>query len=393
MYKKIGILLFMILLLFFPVITLLTLPKEAKPFSENENRYLSEFPKLNPKSVAEEEFMTGFDTWLSDRFFGRERWISTKNNIEEALGKTETSTVYTKDDRMLQILSEYDSIGAPYSVETIDKNLNVIQTFADAYPDTPVYFMLCPTSVGIYGQELLPEAVKNVTIDEQSMISDCYNKLDHVTVIPVAESLYAAKDEYIYYRTDHHWTSLGAYKAYAAAGEILGYTPYSLDDFSVTTGSTEFQGTLFSKTLDQSVTKDTIDLYTLAENPIDFNLTTLSGGNSASYDSIFFPEYLEVKDKYSTYTGQNMGIVTITGAGTQKNQQEEKSLLIIKDSYANSMIQFLANNYTTITMLDLRYLNQPYSSLIQVEDYDQVLFLYNCITFSDDGDLIKLNLQ
>lgn len=406
MHKKIGILLFMVILIILPVITLLTLPKEKKPFSENENRYLSEFPELDLEAVIEEDFMNGFDSWLSDRFYGREIWISAKNNIEEMLGKTEISTVYTKDDQMLQILSEYDNIGAPYSTDTVETNLNVIQTFADKHPDTPVYFMLCPTSVGIYGEDLLPEAVKDVSVNEIDMIDDCYSKLSSIGTIHVEDSLFASKDEYIYYRTDHHWTSLGAYKAYAASSETLGFTPYNLEDFNVVTGSTSFQGTLFSKTLDQSVTKDAIDMYTLADNSVSCTLTSTNGVTEETFDSIFFPEYLEVKDKYSTYTGQNAAIVTIdstnlqnlplaasSGCDGNKNQQEDKSLLIIKDSYANSMVQFLANNYTTITMIDLRYMNQPFSNLINVDDYDQVLFLYNCITFSDDGDLIKLNME
>lgn len=391
MHKRIGIILFMVILVLLPVITMLTLPEEKKPFSENENRYLSEFPELDFKSVIEEDFMNGFDSWISDRFYGREIWISAKNNIEELLGKTEISTVYTKDDQMLQILSEYENIGAPYSTDTVETNLAVIQTFADKHPDTPVYFMLCPTSVGIYGEDLLPEAVKRVSVNEIAMIEDCYSKLSGVKTIHVEDSLSVSKDEYIYYRTDHHWTSLGAYKAYAAAGETLGYTPYDLEEFDVVTGSNAFQGTLFSKTLDQSVTKDAIDMYSLADGSVSFTLTSSNGVTEETFDSIFFPEYLEVKDKYSTYTGQNAAIVTIESIN--KNQQEDKSLLIIKDSYANSMVQFLANNYTTITMIDLRYMNQPFSNLINVEDYDQVMFLYNCITFSDDGDLIKLNME
>lgn len=392
MHKKIGIILFMLILIVFPVVTLLALPEEKKPFSENENRYLSEFPEFNLEAITEEEFMDGFDSWISDRFYGRELWISAKNHMEELLGKTEISTVYTKNDQMLQVLSEYEEIGAPCSIETINRNLDVIQTFAENHPDTPVYFMLCPTSVGIYGDDLLPDTVKNVSVDEAAMIDYCYQYLTDVETINVTDSLMNAKNEYIYYRTDHHWSSLGAYYAYAAAGEVLGYTPYSLDAFHVVTGSTEFQGTLFSKTLDQSVTKDWIDLYTLADGSVSSTLTASNGLEETSYDSIFFPEYLEVKDKYSTYTGQNAAKVTIESIHSGDTENEEKSILIIKDSYANSMIQFLVNNYTTITMLDMRYSNFSYTSLVNVEDYDEVLFLYNCITFSDDSDLIKMNL-
>ena len=344
--------------------------------------------------------MNGFDSWFSDRFYGREQWISAMNDSEQLMGKTEISTVYTKDDRMMQVLSDYDDIGTAYDADKIHTNLAVINSFAAKHPEIPTYFMLCPTSVGVYGNSLLPSAVKNVSVDEKDMIESCYNELSSVTPINIYNALKEHDSEYIYYRTDHHWTSLGAYYAYQSAGAELGYTPYELKDFTKETASTEFQGTLFSKTLDQSVTKDEIDFYTLADNSATPSMTTSNGlDKEASYDSIFFRDYLDVKDKYASYTGQNVAVATISrnkasDAANDSNisDSENRSILVIKDSYANSMIQFLINNYDTVTMIDLRYTNQSISNLVNVEDYDQVLFLYNCITFSDENDLIKAGL-
>ncbi|MGN0393915.1 MAG: DHHW family protein [Coprococcus sp.] len=386
MHKKIGILIFMALLLIFPVLTFIFMPKEDKPFSENENRYLKEFPEVSLNSIKEETFMNDFDSWFADRFFEREAWISVKNKSERVLGKTETDTVYTINDRMIQVMSEYNDIGTNYNSETIDANINVINEFAQDYPDIPVYFMLCPTSAGIY-DNLISDTVKNVSVNQKDMIENCYNKLNNVTGIDITNALTDKKNEYIYYRTDHHWTSYGAYTAYVAAGKSLNYSPYPLDAYTVVTGSDSFQGTLFSKTLDQSVTKDKIDMYSLKDNTLNIKMTASDGVNTTEYESIFFPEYLDTKDKYSTYTGQNCSVVDITtNAGTGK------SLLLIKDSYANSMIQFLVGNYDRITMLDMRYINQYYGNLIDIDNYNQVLFLYNCITFADDGNMMKLSI-
>lgn len=389
MHKKIGIIIFILILIALPVMTIISLPDEAEPFSENENRYLSAFPTLSLENIKDESFMTGFDSWFSDRFYGRESWISVMNNTETLIGKTEISTVYTSEDQMMQLLSEYDDIGSEYSQEKIDTNIEIINNFAEEYNDIPVYFMLCPTSVGIYGEDLLPQTVLDVCVSEEEMIASCYNALSDVTAINVYDALYEARDEYIYYRTDHHWSSLGAYTAYMTASDILSYTPFDLSDFSVETASTEFQGTLFSKTLDRSVTKDVIDFYTLADGSVTSTLTSSNGITETSYDSIFFTEYLDVKDKYSAYTGENAGVVTIKSTRSEE-ADANKSILIIKDSYANSMIQFLVNNYDTITMIDMRYTNMSLSDLVNVADYDQVLFLYNCITFADDDDLAKL---
>ena len=181
MHKKIGIALFFVILIGLPVMTFTHLPKDKKPFSENENRYLEEYPEVSLESIKSEDFMNGFDKWFSDRFYGRENWISTKNKVETALGKSEISTVYTKDDQMMQLISTNSDIGTGCDYKDLDKNVNVINTFAEENPDIPVYFMLCPTSVGIYGEDLLPDYLKNVTEDEQDVIDYCYNKLDNVT--------------------------------------------------------------------------------------------------------------------------------------------------------------------------------------------------------------------
>lgn len=413
MHKKIGFILFAIILILLPVLTLINLPDEKKPFSENENRYLAEFPELSVENIKDESFMTGFDSWFSDRFCGRETWISAMNNTESLLGKTEISTVYTKNDQMLQILSEYDDIGAAYDEDKINANIEIINNFAEKYDNIPVYFMLCPTSAGIYGDELLPKAVLDVTVDEKEMISACYNALSNVTPINVYDALYEAKDSYIFYRTDHHWTSLGAYTAYNAAGTILGYTPYSLSDFSVETVSTDFQGTLFSKTLDQSVTKDTIDFYTLADDSVSTALTTSNGVTETSHGSIFFTEYLDVKDKYSAYTGQNAAVVkatsthagndtdanvdnnTDTNAGSdtdtkvaakdENSTETGKSILIIKDSYANSMVPFLVRHFKKIYVFDTRYYKDgPSAFIAEHPGITDVVLLYNMNTLDTD---------
>ena len=135
--------------------------------------------------------------------------------------------------------------------------------------------------------------------------------------------------------------------------------------------------------------KDEIDMYTLADGSISTTMEISNGVTTTEHDGIFYKEYLDVKDKYSTFTGQNAACATFKNKGVSNG----KSLLIIKDSYANSLIQFLSCNYETITMLDMRYTNLSYSDLVNVADYDQAVFIYNCITFAEDTNLAKLNLK
>ena len=380
MYKKIMIALFALFLTVPAILTFLFLSPEAQPFSENENRYLARFPKFSFDNITNKSFMEDFDEWLSDRFIGREDWILMKNKAESAIGKTEISGVFTYDDRMMEVWSGYNE-------ELFQKNLEAMNNFASRHDDIPMYFMLVPNAQEIYSN-LLPSVA--VTGNQKTFIRDAYNSLTEFDgFIDAYSQLSNNKSDYIYYRTDHHWTSYGAYLGYVAASSKLGFTAIDSGKFAIEHASNDFRGTLFSKTLDKSVTPDVIDFYTLNENEPKLTLSIIQNdGTYKEYDSLYFREYLDKKDKYSVFTGPNAAIMHIE---TQLENNDE-SIIIFKDSYAHAMIPFLTNHYSKITVIDLRYLNVDFQNYVSLDDYDQVLFLYNVITFSDDTDVKKLNI-
>lgn len=367
---------FFLFLLAMPILTLINLPGEDRPFSENENRYLSGFPEISFESYVDKSAMTGFEDWFSDRFFGREAWIKLKNSTERFIGKTEVNGIFTVDDRMMQVWEGYDPA-------FVDKNLAAINKFAEKNAGIPVYFMLAPTSQELYSY-LLPDCTP--TGNQSELNAYCRENLEcgFIDIFPVMKS---HADEYIYYRTDHHWTSYGAYLAYAEAAKSLGYQPLPLSAFDIEHASSDFRGTLYSKTLDDSITPDIIDYY---HNTSDSNLTlTINDGMSVKdYDSLYFREYLDVKDKYSSFMGTNSPVMTIT---TEENNNGQ-SILIFKDSYAHAFIPFLTSHYSKITVLDMRYINASYNTLVDMEEYDSVLILYNAITFTEDSHIRKLNM-
>lgn len=162
----------------------------------------------------------------------------------------------------------------------------------------------------------------------------------------------------------------------------------SYNSFNVETVSTEFRGTLFSRTLDDGVTPDEMTYFHPAGGERKVKMISNDGMKATEYDSLYVREYLEVKDKYSSFTGSNVPIVDIT-TGVENG----KSLLIVKDSYAHSLVPFLANHYSRITMVDMRYINSGLNMLVNLDDYDQTLFMYNAITFAQDANNInKLRL-
>ena len=375
---------FALMLTVIPIATLISsagLPENAK--SENENKYLQKMPQLNFETITEKTFMSDFEEYFSDRIVLREDWIRLTNSFDRLLGKREIKGVFTEDGRMMQSWRTSD-----YDISSVDKNLAAMENFAQKFPKMKTFFMLVPNAQEIYSDTLPANCG---AADQKQFIKYCYDATPSIAGIDAYSGLLAEKDDYIYYRTDHHWTSYGAYIGYKAAGSAMKFVPYSKDKFCIEHASNEFKGTLFSKTLDNSILPDTIDIYSLAQGEPSVQVSVYSSAEStATYDSMYFRDFLSQKDKYSAFLGQNVPRIDID---TELSEENDKgSLLIIKDSYAHSLVPFLSKHYSHITMLDLRYINSDRSNIgVDVSKYGTTLFMYNVITFSQDENVKKLN--
>ena len=233
-----------------PIATFITsagLPENAK--SENENRYLQKMPQFSFDTVTDKTFMSDFEEYFSDRIVLREDWIRLTNDFDRLLGKREIKGVFTEDGRMMQSWRTSD-----YNASSVDKNLAAMENFAQKYPKMKTFFMLVPNAQEIYSDTLPANCG---VADQKQFIKYCYDSTPSITGIDAYSGLLAAKNEYIYYRTDHHWTSYGAYIGYKSAGSAMKFTPYSEDKFCIEHASNGFKGTLFSKTLDNGVLPDT----------------------------------------------------------------------------------------------------------------------------------------
>lgn len=360
-------------LIVFALITVFS-PKET--FSELENKSLERKPKLSAKTWFDRSYTDKLEKYIADHFSGRVGWLELKSNIETSVGKKELNGIYILKNRLIEKVSAPD-----YS--DVDKSINAINTFG-AENDIPVYVMLVPTSAEFYKDEL---AAFYPQLDQRGFIDYVYSVLDEgISTIDVYDVLRSHKDDYVYYRTDHHWTSLGAYYAYAAAGEQMGYTPRELSFYDVEHASDSFKGTFYSKTLSTAIEDDTMDFYHSpdGDSPVTVEVTQEFGSKPEVSDSIYFRDYLDVKDKYASFLGTNAPIVTI------KTGSEGGKLLIIKDSYAHCYSQFLTEDYSEITLIDMRYIQLSYKKIIDVSEYDEALFLYNVSSFAGDTDLKKL---
>ena len=239
--------------------------------------------------------------------------------------------------------------------------------------------MLIPNSIYI-NQDKLPQYAE--TYNQKEIINNFYNSLDSkINTINVVDILLENKDKYLYFKTDHHMTSYGTYLAYTKLCRAVNIEPQNIDNFELKTVSKEFLGTFDSKAQVINQEKDQIDIYLNSYNQDII---------SAEYDkettnSIFNKEYLDKKDKYSFFLNGNNAKVVI-----KTKVENEKKLLVIKDSYAHIMAQFLCQNYEEIHFIDPRYYKASLTEYIKQNNITEILFLYNVSNIVTDLGILSL---
>ena len=371
----------LIFVIMIAVISIFNILKPSVVFSESENRYLEQFPQFSIETLLDGSFISDFETAVSDQFIMRDNWVTIKNVAELSLLKKDFNGVYyAKDgyliDQLQSLKLNNDKTETQYAT-----NLNYIKSFVERMEknNVDVSTMLVPTASYILRDKLPLYAPE---LDQKELIDTAKNTIGS-NVIDLTTKLYEHKDEYIYYRTDHHWTSLGAYYAYKEFCDKKGYKTNDLSWYKQTVLSDEFYGTTYSKANLSWIKPDTMTAFVSGDAKkfeVEYNLD----GNKTN--EIFVKSYLNKKDKYPVYLNGNQGITKIIG-GTQNG----KKLLIIKDSYANTFSTIASNDFEELYMIDLRYFKTSLDTFIEENEINDVLILYNLIGFTTDTNLYPLN--
>ncbi len=367
---------FCIFALLWSGLILCNLATPEKAFSENENRFLAELPQYTNEKLINGEYMNELDEYINDQFVFRDNWIGLKTMAERAMLKFDINSVYfTKDNYLIEKHNKSD-----VSKEQAGKNkeylLEFVKKYVEKLGEDRVNVMLVPTASAILKDKLPPFATG---YDQDAYLNEVIEALPEGTFIDVRNIFNQHKDEYIYYRTDHHWTTLGAYYAYEQWAKDAGFTPLSQDQFNITLGSDQFYGTLHSK-VNVKVEPDKIYLYEIKEDmnyELLYNLTDQT-------DTLYDLSKLEGKDKYSVYMGGNNALVDI-----KTNNKNGRRLLVIKDSYAHSFVPFAVNHYEETFMIDFRYFNAGLEEFAKENKITDVLVLYNTMNFVKDKNSIK----
>ena len=363
-----GILLAYLLAGVILLVTLFGLFTKDREFSPNENRNLAQKPTFTLSALADGTFLSDLSTYYADQFPGRDSWLSIQLWLNKLMGSKEAGGVYLcKDNYLIQVP------GAPNEA-ALDKNLKAMEAFAQAYPDVNMVAAIVPNAVTIYADKL----PKNAPVrSQQADLARLDSALSSINFVDVTDKLLEHNTEELFYRTDHHWTSLAAAYAFEEIASALNLQAPALSSYTRYLVSDSFEGTLSSKSGSHKVA-DKVELF-VPNTQVEY---FIQQPDSEAVCTMYDRDALDAKDHYTVFFGGNFSRVDIaTTAETGKN------LLVFKDSYANCFIQFLYPYYENIVMVDPRYYYDNVETVMNSSGITDVLFLYNLDTFLGDTSL------
>ncbi len=348
-----------------------------RTYSPVEKRELQTRPEISITKVLDGRFQKKYESYLRDQFPGRDHWVSFQTDMELFMGKNEIHNVYIgKNHYLLEHYTEKE-----FDPQQISKNLQALEKFVGkTKQNADVHVMMVPTKSWVL-REKLPAFAPHYK--EQKFYDALQQKLEKEDVlISVEPVLDAHKEEEIYYRTDHHWTTLGAWYAYEQYTKTVG------GDLQRAQGkkkfrciSKDFYGTTYAK-INYARQADKIEIYEPADK-----LRVVYNMGEKKTKTLYDFSFLKTADQYSVFTGGNQAVLEITGG-----IKNGKTLLLIKDSFANSILPFLAEDYEKLVVVDLRQLNVSGDRLLEMFSPTDILILYNSAQFAQDKEFeIKCN--
>lgn len=390
-----DILLILLTLGFIYVMAILFWVLPDSDFSAQENRVLATAPEVSAENFFSGKLTEEVSEYMADQFPFRDFFVGMKAFSETVQLKGQNNGVIFGSDGYLTARADYPN------EEYLETNLDAAAAFQQAAEERGIR---CVAAFAGRKQDVcdtyLPAVYGSYYSDRIWGILDDIAGEDGLSYLNLRDPLRsrAADGEAVYYRTDHHWTSLGAYYAYAQVMESLGSAPLALGAFTVEEASDDFYGTTWSASGAKWVAPDTIEYYHFGDEDFTMEIQDSSGQfegyegctyeerdgvQYAVFDSMYVREFLEEKDQYASFMGGNFGYTRITKNG----DEDRETLLVLKDSFAHSMVPFLAQHYDLI-LIDLRYYRESMIRFCEENDIDQVLMLYNMETLTE-GEYLR----
>lgn len=365
-----------------------------------ETKQLQTFPSpVTADSILHGEFASSIDEYFCDQFPLRKSFLSLKAGLELSLGKGENEGILKGENGQLAVKNFRDPTTGEYhdffSAEQVKASVRNLNSLDQALKSSGVEFtaVLPPRTVDVAASAL----------DYPKAVSDSLNSLIAETAgdfyLPLTEMFQSRYDagEYVYYRTDHHWTVLGAYYAYVEVMESFGEEAYPLDFFEFETASEDFYGTTWRNSSFYSTKPDVLE-FARFEGDEDYKVEVynMAGKLSEELDGFYDRSYLEGLDKYSSYLyGKQVYFKINGGKSTDDAEDERETLLVFKDSFAHCLIPFLALHYDLVVYdldADSKGVFSPLDITGNAESVgaDKVLLVYNLENLISTDKLQKL---
>jgi hypothetical protein len=352
--------------------------KKDSHFSETENRILKQKPELSLENIKSGKYEKEYEEYLSDQFLFRNQWIACKTKIDRLLLKQEVNGVYfSKNDYYIEKHEKEE-----FQNKISQKNITYMKQFITQYQDIlgkeNIQVLIVPTASYILKEKLPAFALED---GQKEFLEEIKKEIPEENYISVEEILLEHKTEDIYYRTDHHWTTLGAYYGYLAWAEQRNITAWTEDKFHKKIVSDNFLGTIQSK-VNIKMPPDNIILYEPL-SPISYEMRI--NLEETIQNSIYDLEKLKTKDQYAVFLGGNSALTEI-----KSDNRNGKKLLLIKDSFANSISPFMINHFEETYLLDFRYFNGSLEQFITENGITEICILYSTVNLGNDRYFSKL---
>ena len=340
-------------------------------YSDQENRVFQQLPKFSVGNYLAGRFESQLDNYVSDQFAWRNAFIKIKSAADLTIGQIKANGVFkAKDSYLMEDITYPDE-------SSVAADIKALKKFKKKYKGKKMYFMLVPNAANILADKLPAGVVTHDQNADMDMLFKAVKKMGYEPIDVRDDLAGASKKQQVYYRTDHHWTTDGAYIAYRKAAEVMKLK--SETEYEAKVVKKDFVGTLYSKSGFTNGRKDAIKIY-LPKGDKYLNSVIRYKDKKEKTTMYYDMDNLDIKDAYTVFGGTNQSLITIS-TPTKKNRH----LLVVKDSYANCFIPFLTQDYRTITIVDPRYYYENIATVMKADEIDDVLFLYNANTFFDDN--------
>lgn len=341
--------------------SLLLLFSPWEDFSPYENRTLRKMPVPTLESIADKSFSSAFSSFCADQFPFRARLLSLDSELDLTLGRLESKKIMMGREHNLIKRCEYESL------DSLNANLAQIESLKElaASNGNDAIFICAPRGVDVL-RDFCPPLFDGTICDK------AFDRIGDADALRATLRQRALEGEYVYYKTDHHWTALGAYYAYCEIIRTLGGSPIPLDRFSAVELTDSFYGTSYSASLFGGAYPDRLWIYTHGEHNRLSVTDAKTGRSLALYDY----GALSGGSAYDVFLGGNRALTRVTSG-------DKPDLTLVKDSFANSLVPLLSLHYD-LTIIDPRYLKEPIapliSSLWEQNGKSPLLFLFGVDT-------------